>query len=215
MELWLDTVDFELIKQTNKILNITGVTTNPTIFSKSTLGFNETINKLLDIQNGLVAVQVIADDYNGMITQAQKFYTLSNRVIIKIPVTINGVQAINYLAKNNIPTLATAVFNTKQLLLSSNAGANYIAPYLGRIENCFKVLEEMINIIKINGYSIKIMGAAIRDMDYIINAVKLGIHAITLPQSAIEDLLSDIPQTLDSLQKFRTDWKFGDDFINA
>lgn len=206
MELWLDTADFQFIESMSKTLNIFGVTTNPSIMAKSKLDFQTTIHKLLDIQNGLVAVQTIATDCDGIIREAEKIYALSDRIIVKIPANYNGFKAMNYLTRQGIPVLSTAVFEIKQLILSINVGAKYIAPYLGRINNHIQLLEAMLNVTNKINSPIKIMGAAIKNVDCIVNSISQGIHALTLPPQTVQDLVCDINETTQSLEKFTSDW---------
>src|SRR3990167_5524615 len=119
MELWLDTIDFGLIKTATKQLVVTGVTTNPSILAKSTLSAKDTIKKLLEIQAGNVAVQVTESNYKTMIEQALLISSYDPRIIIKIPVNQDGLYVIKHLSSLNIKTMATAIFNTRQVLLSA------------------------------------------------------------------------------------------------
>ena len=134
MELWLDTIDFKFIAKACTQLTIFGVTTNPTILSQSNLLIKKVIQTLLNIQSGKVVVQVTESKAVGMINQAEKIIKFGPNIIVKIPVTGEGLAAIKALNNLNVATMATAIFHPHQVLLSALAGASYAAPYLGKIQ---------------------------------------------------------------------------------
>lgn len=207
MELWLDTIDFELIEKSTKLLNITGVTTNPTILSGSKLSAMDTINKLLKIQSGKVAVQVIANNFDDMVAEAKMIAAFDSRIIVKIPVNNNGLTAIKILAECGIKTMATAIFETRQVLLSAFAGATYAAPYFGRIKSDnYAVLSDMLDVIDSNNYPLKIIAAAIQNKEQIVNIAKLGSHAITIPSAPFLEFIDDLDLTTESLNQFANNW---------
>jgi transaldolase len=208
MELWLDTVDYELISIASKTLNITGITTNPAILAKSSQNVVRAITQLLDIQNGLVAVQVIENsNKNNMLAQAQILSKLSDRVIIKVPVTQIGLSVIKSLSTINIPTMATAIYEPCQVLLAGLAGAKYAAPYVGRInDNPLQVVNSMQQIINSQNLQLKLIAAAIRSVEQIISLTHLGIDAITVSANVYQSLLQDNPQTHQSLKDFEEIW---------
>ncbi len=210
MELWLDTINFTLIENAHQQLTITGVTTNPSILSQAKDSPSKTIQQLLDIQPGFVAVQVTADTEQAMLDQAERLNQLSERIIIKVPVNQVGLRVIKQLSEKKIPTLATAIFETSQVYLSMLAGAQYAAPYLGRIEDVVPDISDVINSmlsgIKIRNSSLKLMAAAIKSKQHILNCLLQGVHAITLPEPAYKELMEDHSLTLKSLASFQKDW---------
>ena len=209
MELWLDTIDFDLIQDAVRKLTITGITTNPSILSKSNDKCDDTIKKLLDIQSGFLAVQVTADTPNKMVVQAYHLKKLSDRIIVKVPVTQNGLCAIRHLNRENILTMATAIFEPTQVYLSMLAGANYAAPYLGKIEKTdgnSNAIKDMLGIIKIQNSSLKLLAASIKTKEQILDCLLSGCHAITLPADTYKLLLSDNSSTMECLHKFKSDW---------
>ncbi|MCX7121688.1 MAG: hypothetical protein NTZ67_07975 [Gammaproteobacteria bacterium] len=209
MELWLDTIDFDLIQDAVRQLLITGITTNPSILSKLNGKCDDTIKKLLDIQSGFLAVQVTADTPNKMIAQACHLKKLSDRIIVKVPVTQNGLYVIRHLNRENILTMATAIFEPTQVYLSMLAGANYAAPYLGKIEKTdgnSNAIKDMLGIIKIQNSSLKLLAASIKTKEQILDCLLSGCHAITLPADTYKLLLSDNSSTMECLHKFKSDW---------
>lgn len=210
MELWLDTIDYRLIEDATKRIHISGVTTNPSILSKSTESPENTIKKLLDIQPGLLAVQVTATNENAMLVQAKKLHRISNRIIVKIPVCNVGLLVMKTLSKENIPTMATAIFEPIQIYLSILSGAKYAAPYLDRIEkntgDYSHVISEMVTVIKNNNSELKLLTASISTKKQILDCALLGAHAITLPEKAYNDLMSNHPQTMQCVEVFSKEW---------
>lgn len=208
MELWLDTLDYELISFANKTLNITGITTNPAIIAKSSQNAVKAITQLLDIQHGLVAVQVTENnDKQNMLAQAQILSELSDRIIVKVPVTQIGLSVIKLLNDINIPTMATAIYEPRQVLLAGLAGAKYAAPYFGRIkENSLQTINSMQQIIKSQNLQLKLIAAAIRSVEQIISLTHLGVDAITVSANVYQLLLQDNPQTHQSLKDFEEIW---------
>jgi len=216
MELWLDTIDFELITKYTNQLSITGITTNPSILAKSSLSARVTIEKLLVLQAGKVAVQVTLNNYPDMFTQAKMLAAIDPRIIIKIPITNDGLYTIHALSKIGIQTMATAIFETSQILLGAMAGATYAAPYLGKIKgDNFAVLQDMLDIIKVNNYPLKLIVAAIKNKEQIVHATKLGAQAITIPADPFREFMANLNETTDSLMQFDRDWMDSGKSLNS
>ena len=213
MEIWLDTINLELIKKFTNIVDIAGVTTNPSILANSIGADIDTLtNDVLRIQSGMLAIQVLARTTEDIIKQANKITDkFGNRVVIKIPANIAGYTAISHLSKNGVNTLATAVYEEKQVLLSSIADAQYIAPYLSRINqqssSGLDIISGMIQIIKTNSYSSKLMVAAIKSVEQLIVVSKTGVHAVTIPESVILELLADNHNTEQNIDEFAVNFQ--------
>lgn len=211
MELWLDTIDFALIKSAAEKLSVAGVTTNPSILSQSGHTPDETLEKLLAIQDGQVAAQVTAQDEAKMLIQAKNLAKLSDRMVIKIPVTAAGLQAIKKLVAEGIKTLATAIFEPAQIYLAALAGAHYAAPYIGRIQlkqlNTQTIVEEMLDIVENMNSSMKIMGAAIHGKQQVMDCLRLRMPAITLSAEAYNELMAEHRQTTAAIDQFEQDWR--------
>lgn len=205
MEIWLDTSNVALVKQSVGLLD--GVTTNPTILSKSKIPPAELIPLLLEAQPGSVAVQVVTSD---IVKEALALASLSYRIVVKIPATQEGYLAIQILSQQGIPTLATALFEPRQALLAFKAGADYLAPYLGRIKDTgadpLAVLGEMESIRQHYGFPGKIMAAGIRDLPTALSCLQLGIGAMTLPDPIFTAFTKDAEPTLLAIDNFSKDW---------
>jgi TalC/MipB family fructose-6-phosphate aldolase len=215
MELWLDTTDIELIKSANKLGILKGITTNPTILSKANALPEEIIQRTLkEVPNCFFAVQVTKDTTSDMIEQAWRLFDLHQNIIIKIPVTRNGLCAINSLAREKIPCMATAIFEPNQLLLAAMAGAEYAAPYLSHIENVkpgngMEVIQDMVQIVSKQQYSIKLIAASINSVDQIMQCAGLGVPAITLPGDVYLSFIATNSRTQESMDKFERAWSQG------
>ena len=210
MEIWLDTCDSEIISNANRLGIIHGVTTNPSILAKAGEDHEIVINRILDNQNGPVAVQVTAYNADGMIKQALALHSISDKIIVKIPVVQDGLVAIKYLSRENIPVMATAVFQPNQALLAALAGADYVAPYVGRIFDegidAYNALEMMKTIYKSYGFKTKILAAALRTPDQMMMCARLGIHAVTIKSTLFSEFTADDESTLNCLSVFAEDW---------
>lgn len=210
MEIWLDTSNENFVAYASGLGILQGITTNPTILAPSKVSPHEVIASLLKVQNGVVAIQVLSDDIEEMCKQAKMLSAISNRILVKIPVTQNGIRAIYALNQEGIPTLATAIFELQQALLAFKAGASYLAPYLGRIadteKNPIQVISQMHSMKLHYDFKGKIMGAGIRELATAIACIEIGICAITLPEKIFTELVQDCESTLLALEKFSEDW---------
>lgn len=213
MELWLDTIDIDVIHDAKSLDKLTGVTTNPSLLSKANALPETILSQILAAQPGYVAVQVVAQDLNGMLDQARRIVEFSERIIVKIPATPNGYRAIAILARENIPTIATAIFESSQVMLAEHTGAKYAAFYLSKAEeaegNAFEMLQEIMEIITRQKYSIKLLAASISLTSQVIACAKMGVHAITLPKSVHASLLEIHKFTDKSVAKFHEEWASG------
>lgn len=211
MELWLDTVNSNVIHEAFERGLLHGVTTNPAVVSRSGEILEDMLQRLLDIQDGPVAIQVVAENREEMIRQAELLTAHSPRIIVKIPVSNQGLLSIFELTSQNIPVMATTIFEPYQALLAFKAGAHYVAPYLGRIKdkgrNHFAILESMQKILNNYSFDSKIIAAGIPDMQTFIACAELGIAAITVNERIYTEIVADHPDTSAALQKFSEEWQ--------
>lgn len=210
MEIWLDTCDKKAIAAGGRLGILYGVTSNPTILAETKDMPEKIINTVLETQSGPMAVQVIAEDAEEMIHQALALQAISKRIIIKIPVTKQGLSAMQTLTKKGIPVMATAIFEPKQALLAAVAGALYVAPYVGRMFDAgidaYAALESMVKIFDKQGFQTKILAAALKTTEQVIACAEMGIGAVTLKNSLFLQFVADEALTMDSLNAFSNDW---------
>lgn len=212
MEFWLDTCDKNRIQQAQELGFLHGVTTNPTSVADSKKPLELLLKELQLWQHGLVCVQVVGTDVETMLKEAKALYKFSNRFIIKVPVTRMGIEVISKLSREYIPVLATAIYTPVQALMAFKVGANYIAPYIGKIqkhtgEDPFEVLEEIMAIQKRYEFQGKILAAGIKDLTQFQRSLKLGVDAITVPDKVYDLLVTDNEGTLASLEGFLISWQ--------
>jgi TalC/MipB family fructose-6-phosphate aldolase len=210
LDLFLDTADIEQIKQGFDIGILTGVTTNPSILLKCGKSRSDTIKAILENSNGLLFVQTVSDKYRDIMIEVRELLSFdSKRIGIKIPVTPDGIKAIQELKKSSVKTLATAVFNTSQAIISAIAGADYIAPYINRMEqngiDAIETIREIRNIYEMNCIETKILAASFRNVEQIIRTIKAGAHSVTISYELFCDMFNNY-LTDKSIKKFAEDW---------
>lgn len=213
MEIWLDTLNQTLIHDASTRGALHGVTTNPSIIGRSQEPLEEVLEKLLDIQDGPVAVQVMANDAEEMIRQAEMLIGHSLRVIVKVPASSQGLLAINTLTSNHIPVMATAIFDPYQALLALKAGAHYIAVYTSRIEESGAKAKDVLNSIQLMienfASQAKIIAAGIKSKELILFCAEQRIGAVTLNEKMYQELTQEHPGTMDAMERFDKDWQQG------
>lgn len=211
MEIWLDTINFTLIKRAKEMGLLHGVTTNPSILATSKKSPEDTLDTIVELQSGPVTIQVTEETHEKMIDQAKVFCDLSDQVIVKVPVTEEGLITIAHLNHLEIPTMATVIFTPMQALLAAQAGASYLAPYLSRIEDAGKdgieTLKIMVELMERYKFETKVLAASIRSVEQIAQCSKIGVHAITVKEEIFETLTETHPLTLESAKRFSADWK--------
>ena len=211
MEIWLDTCNIETINKISQYGILHGVTTNPTILAASEQNHKELVNKLLEIQDGPIAIQVTGETAKDMVKQAIALHGFSDRILIKIPAIQEGLIAMKILSEQEISFLATAVFQPAQAILAAIAGADYIAPYIGRmLDNgidAFKTLETILKAYHHYEFKTKILAAALRSADQIITCASMGVHAVTLKDSLASEFIADDKQAIACRRNFANKWE--------
>lgn len=210
MEIWLDTIDFETIKHAKNMGILHGVTTNPSLLAKAAEPF-ETIESLLKLQDGPVAVQVLAQDAEKMIEEGIKWHRLSHRIIVKVPLIQEGLIAIKELSQQNISTMGTIIYHSHQALLAVSAGAKYIAPYLSHLlrldADGITHLHTMRKVIHQYGFDSKVLVASIHTLEQISICMESGMHAITLKKDLFDEFTQDHEMTLERVEFFAKEWE--------
>lgn len=210
MDVWLDTCDSKTIELAKKLGILYGVTTNPSLLAAESEDLEHVINRLLDDQDGPLAVQVTADRTDEMIRQAIALHTFSDRIIVKIPVIREGLAAMKELKEQEIPFLATAVFHPNQAILAALAGADFVAPYLCRMFDAgidaYASLQTILTIYEKYKFKTKVLVAALRTPDQITACAASGVTAVTMKSSLFTQFISDDSTVLASLRGFSEDW---------
>jgi len=210
MKFFADTANIEEIKQIKKWGLLDGVTTNPTIISRENKPFREVVTEILKIVDGPVNLEVISTDAEGMIKEAIKLASLSPNVVVKIPMTTEGIMAVKELSGRGVKTNVTLTFSPTQALIAAKAGANYVSPFIGRWDDIstegMQVVEDILTIFNNYGYKTEIIVASVRHPIHILQAARLGAHIVTAPFKVLEQLFHH-PLTDIGLKRFLEDWK--------
>ncbi|MBT8178990.1 MAG: fructose-6-phosphate aldolase, partial [Eudoraea sp.] len=216
MKFFIDTANLDQIREAQELGILDGVTTNPSLMAKEGItGRNNILKHYVDICNiveGDVSAEVIATDLKGMIKEGEELADLHEQIVVKVPMIRDGVKALKYFADHGIKTNCTLVFSPGQALLAAKAGANYVSPFIGRIDDVssdgLSLIAEIRQIYDNYAFQTEILAASIRHTMHIIECAKLGADVMTGPLSAIDGLLKH-PLTDIGLEKFLADYRKG------
>lgn len=210
MKFFLDTANIEEIKRVNDLGLCDGVTTNPSIIKKEGRDFEEVVKEICKLVDGPVSAEVTSYECDGMVEQARALSKWAENIVVKIPMTEEGLKAINILSKEKIKTNCTLIFSVSQGLMAMKAGATYISPFMGRIddmgESGAKLVSELRDVIDIYGYNSQIIAASIRHIGHLEEAALAGAHIATIPGTLFEKLWSH-PLTDAGIESFKKDWE--------
>lgn len=210
MKFFLDTANIDEIKRINDLGLCDGVTTNPSIIKKEGKDFEEVVKEIADLVDGPVSAEVTSYTYEEMLEEARNIAKWKDNIVVKIPMTEDGLRAINTLSKEGIKTNCTLIFSLSQGLMAMKAGATYISPFMGRIddmgESGKKLIGDLRKIIDTYGYKSQIIAASIRHINHLEDAALEGAHIATIPGSIFEKLWTH-PLTTAGIEAFIKDWQ--------
>ena len=209
MRFFLDTANVDYIREANEMGVICGVTTNPSLVAKEGRDFNEVIKEITEIVDGPISGEVVSEDAEGMIKEGREIAAIHKNMIVKIPMTAEGLKATKVLSKEGIKTNVTLIFSATQALLAANAGATYVSPFLGRVDDISMVgmdlVRDIAEIFEIHGIETEIIAASVRNPIHVIEAAKAGADIATVPFNLVEQMIKH-PLTDQGLEKFKADW---------
>lgn len=214
MKFFIDTANLEQIREANALGVLDGVTTNPSLMAKEGIKGVENQHKhyveICNIVNGDVSAEVIATDYEGIIKEGKELAALNQHIVVKVPCTENGIKAIKYFSDEGIRTNCTLVFSAGQALLAAKAGASYVSPFVGRLDDICSdgvgLVAQIVELYHFYDYNTKVLAASIRNTQHIMECADAGADVVTCPLSAIKGLLNH-PLTDIGLEKFLADYK--------
>ena len=209
MRFFLDTANVDHIKEANEMGVICGVTTNPSLVAKEGRDFNEVIKEITSIVDGPISGEVVAEDAQGMIKEGREIAAIHKNMIVKIPMTAEGLKATKVLSSEGIKTNVTLIFSATQALLAANAGATYVSPFLGRVDDISMIgmdlVRDIAEIFAVHGIETEIIAASVRNPIHVIEAAKAGADIATIPHGLVMQMLNH-PLTDQGLEKFKADW---------
>lgn len=211
MRFFIDTANVEEIRKANDMGVICGVTTNPSLIAKEGRDFNEVIKEITSIVDGPISGEVKAttEDAEGMIKEGREIAAIHPNMVVKIPMTIEGLKAVKVLTSEGIKTNVTLVFSANQALLAAEAGATYVSPFLGRLDDIsmpgIDLIRTIAEIFDIYGYETQIIAASVRNPIHVTDCALAGAHIATVPYKVIEAMTKH-PLTDAGIEKFKADY---------
>jgi transaldolase len=214
MKFFIDTANLAQIKEANELGILDGVTTNPSLMAKEGIKGEEAIMKhyktICEMVNGDISAEVLSTDFKGIVEEGKKLAAIHPNIVVKVPMIKDGIKALKWFTDNGIKTNCTLIFSAGQAILAAKAGAGYVSPFIGRIDDSgwdgTLLIGQLARIFKVQGYKTEILAASIRNPNHIIQCAELGAHVCTCPLDPILGLLKH-PLTDIGLAKFLEDAK--------
>ena len=210
MKFFIDTANIDEIKKAAEMGVLDGVTTNPSLAAKETASYDDILKEICQVVSGPVSAEVLATDAPGMIKEAEGLVKIADNIVVKIPTILEGLKAIKTLTGQGIKTNATLVFSPSQALLVAKAGATYVSPFVGRLDDLshsgMELIEQIVQIYGNYDYNTEVLVASVRHPVHIVESALIGADVVTMPYSVIEKLIKH-PMTDIGLEKFLSDFK--------
>ena len=209
MKIFLDTANLEAIRKFNDMGLLDGITTNPSLMSKEGGNPKDGMAEITKIIKGDVSLEVVSTDYSGMIEEGKRLREYGNNVVVKVPMTPDGLKACKQLSSDGIPVNVTLVFSPNQALLAAKSGAKYVSPFIGRLDDIgqdgMHLIKEIKEIFFNYEFKTEILVASVRHPMHVVEAAKIGADVVTLPPAVLDKMLSH-PLTDIGLKNFLADW---------
>ena len=210
MRFFIDTANIEEIKEANELGVICGVTTNPSLIAKEGRDFIEVVKEISTIVDGPISAEVISLDHKGMVEEADKLSKIHKNIVIKLPMTLEGLKATKILSQKGIKTNVTLIFSATQALLAARAGATYVSPFVGRLDDIgqdgLSLIEERGDIFNVNAIETEIIVASVRNPIHVAQAARMGADIATVPYKVITQMTKH-PLTDKGIENFLKDWE--------
>ena len=210
MRFFIDTANIEEIKEANELGVICGVTTNPSLIAKEGRDFIEVVKEISTIVDGPISAEVISLDHKGMVEEADKLSKIHKNIVIKLPMTLEGLKATKILSQKGIKTNVTLIFSATQSLLAANAGATYVSPFLGRVDDISMIgmdlVRDIAEIFAVHGIETEIIVASVRNPIHVAQAARMGADIATVPYKVITQMTKH-PLTDKGIENFLKDWE--------
>ena len=211
MKFFIDTADLDEIREANAMGVLDGVTTNPSLMKKAGgSDFHEHIYRICEIVDGDVSAEVTATDYDGIMSEGRTLSAIHKNVVVKVPLIMDGIKALKSFKEEGIRTNCTLCFSPTQALIAAKAGATYISPFMGRLDDIstdgLQLVEEIVEIYLNYGYSTEVLAASIRHPMHVVRCAQIGVDVATIPFDVIKKLIKH-PLTDLGLERFLADWE--------
>lgn len=209
MKFFIDTANIDEIKEAAALGMLDGVTTNPSLVAKEGKDFRALLDEILKVVDGPVSAEVISTDYDGILKEAHDLAAISDNIVVKVPLIKEGLKAVKTLSSEGINTNVTLCFSATQALLAAKAGATYISPFVGRLDDIshygMDLIEQIVRIYDNYGYTTEVLVASIRNPLHLLDAAQIGADVATMPFKVIDQLFKH-PLTDNGLERFLSDW---------
>ncbi|QHS23585.1 fructose-6-phosphate aldolase [Virgibacillus sp. MSP4-1] len=209
MKFFVDSASIEEIREAKALGVLAGVTTNPSLVAKEGVSFHDRLKEITAEVDGSVSAEVISEDADGMLKEAEELAAIAPNITIKVPMTLEGLKAVKTLSDKHIKTNVTLVFSANQALLAARAGATYVSPFLGRLDdighNGIDLIAQISNIFNIHDIHTEMIAASIRHPMHVTEAAENGAHIATVPLKVLKSLVKH-PLTDQGIEKFLNDW---------
>ncbi len=210
MKIFVDSANVKEIEELAQWGIIEGATTNPTLLSQEGGDPVKVIKRICEVVKGPVSAEVVSTDYEGMVKEARELAKIDEHVVIKIPMTVEGLKAVRTLSKEGIKTNVTLIFQPVQALLAAKAGATYVSPFVGRLDDIgnygLDIVEQILQIFENYGFETEVIVASIRHPLHVLEAALMGAHIATIPPKVIRQLVNH-PLTDIGIERFLKDWE--------
>jgi len=210
MKFFIDTANVDQIREVNELGLLDGVTTNPSLIAKEKKGFKETVKEICGIVEGPVSAEVVAQDAKGMLKEAKEICSWAENIAIKIPMSTEGMKATKKLSADGVKVNVTLVFSLPQALIAAKAGAAFISPFIGRIDDIgydgMELVEDTVDMIDMYGFDSEVIAASIRSVPHVIESIQCGAHIATVPYATLLKLFKH-PLTDIGNANFMKDWE--------
>ncbi len=210
MKFFIDTANIDEIKEANSMGMVDGVTTNPSLIAKEGRDFEELVKEICEIVDGPVSAEVISLDTTGMLDEARHLAALHENIVVKIPMTVDGIKATRQLSEEGIKTNVTLVFSPLQALMAAKAGATYVSPFIGRLDDLASegmlIVEQIVEIYSNYGFDTEVIVASIRNPVHVLDAALIGADIATIPYKVLAKLAAH-PLTDKGIKAFLDDWE--------
>ncbi len=210
MKIFIDTANLEHIREANSWGILDGVTTNPTLVAKEGMGFEEVIREICSIVDGDISAEAVSMDAEGMVREARELAKIHGNIVVKIPMTSEGLKAVKVLSAEGIRTNVTLVFSANQALMAAKAGATYVSPFVGRLDDInhtgMDLVRDIVEIFSIHGFRTQVIAASIRHPLHVTEAALAGAHVATIPYDVLKKMLKH-NLTDAGIERFLKDWE--------